>query len=374
MRPARTLWGYVLREVTLFSSLAMAALVPVLVSRNLVQLLDDIVAVELSAADLFVLGRCVAAMLSPYALPIAFVLGVLLAVGRMAADREVTAMRSCGLGLQALLAPVLVLGLAVSALTGYLMLEVEHRAQSEVRARVKQLATRGSMIEPGSFRRLGKRVLFARERVGDELIGVMVSDHSDPQRELLVLAARGRLAVDPERREARLRLQDGHIYLSGPDEPAGAAQRIGFEDFDYQLKLPDTLSRDLSRRRPREMPMSELLAILERARAGDPLSEYRKQNPAEYQLQVHRRIALPFASAIFPLVAVPLGLRVRRNARTWSTLLASALVAGYYALLTFGQFLALDGALPAALAVWAPNLAFAAAGAVLVLASRRPGS
>ena len=44
MRPARILSVYVLREVVFFMALGLAALVPLLVSRNLLQVLDDLVA------------------------------------------------------------------------------------------------------------------------------------------------------------------------------------------------------------------------------------------------------------------------------------------------------------------------------------------
>lgn len=373
MRASRTLSRYVVREVGLFTALGLATLVPLMVGRNLFQVLDDLVTADLASGDLWLLVRCVAAMLSPYALPIAFLLGALLAVGRMAADREVTALRACGLGLRSLLVPVLALGAGISGLTGYLMLEVEHRAQRELRARVHELATRGTLLAPGAARRLGERTLFVRERRPDgELGGVIVSDRSNPDRPMLVVAERGRLEPDAGSRQLRFRLGDGDIHFPrGTDAPG---QRIAFETFDYAFPADALFAADPSRLRPREMPMPELRAIVERARAGDPLSGYRKRNPAAYLLQIHRRVALPFAPIVFALIAVPLGLRVRGNARAWAAVACGALVGGYYTLLMFGQLLALEGALPAAAAVWVPNGAFAAAGFGLLLAARRPGA
>jgi len=367
MRAPRILSRYVAREVLCFTALGLAALTPLLVSRHLIQLMDQLAGAELRLADLLALGRCLAAMLSAYALPIAFLLGVVLAVGRLASDREVAALCACGLGLRHLLAPVLALGLGVSALTAGLMLEVEHRAQRELRERVRELATHGSMIETGAFRRLGDRALFVRERAPDgELRGIFIADHSDPERPLQVAAERGRVSLEGGR--VRLELRDGDLLLEGLE-----ASRVAFDRFDYSVEAEALLGVDLARLRPREMPMAELRRILERARAGDPLLEYRKQNPAEYQLQIHRRIALPFAPALFALVGVPLGLRARGGARSWGALACAALLAGYYALLMFGQFLALEGGLPAALAMWAPNGAVAAAGCGLLFAARRPG-
>ncbi len=374
MRAPRILTRYLVREVSLFSALGLAALIPLLVSRNLFQVLEEkgIVA-DLTWGDLGLLLRCTAAMLLPYALPIAFLLGVLLAVGRMSADRETLALRSCGLGLRSLLVPVLALGLCVSGLTAFLMLHVEHRAQRALRARVVEVATRGAMIEAGSFRELDGRTLFFREHGKDGgLQGVVIADDRSPRLSLRIFAERGRLSPDPERGEIALSLERGDIHLRRRDALAAPA-RISFER--ATSSLPAGALRDIERRRlrPREMPMRQLLEILERAGRGESLAAYRKQNPEEYRVQLHRRVALPLAPLVFPLVAVPVGLRVRRNARAWAGLLCALLVGGYYALLVFGQLLALEGSLPAALAVWAPNGTFAAVGLGLLLAARRAG-
>ena len=52
-------------------------------------------------------------------------------------------------------------------------------------------------------------------------------------------------------------------------------------------------------------------------------------------------------------------------------LLCIGLVFAYYALLSFGTFLAEQGTLPAAVALWIPNLAFGAMAIPLLLRARR---
>jgi lipopolysaccharide export LptBFGC system permease protein LptF len=47
------------------------------------------------------------------------------------------------------------------------------------------------------------------------------------------------------------------------------------------------------------------------------------------------------------------------------------LVFAYYLLLSFGSFLADNGALPASLAIWLPNLAFAVIAVPLLYRARR---
>jgi lipopolysaccharide export LptBFGC system permease protein LptF len=51
--------------------------------------------------------------------------------------------------------------------------------------------------------------------------------------------------------------------------------------------------------------------------------------------------------------------------------LCAVLVAAFYAVLSFSQYLAMEAFVPAALAMWTPNVVFAAAALVLLARARR---
>jgi lipopolysaccharide export LptBFGC system permease protein LptF len=95
------------------------------------------------------------------------------------------------------------------------------------------------------------------------------------------------------------------------------------------------------------------------------------RDPNEFRTQYHRRLALPFAPLLFAALGVSLGLRRTRGARSWGVLTCAALAAVYYTLLTFGEFLGESGAVPAGLALWIPNAAFAAAAVPLLRRAQR---
>jgi lipopolysaccharide export system permease protein len=328
---------------------------------------------------------CLVSVLATYAVPVAFLFGVLLAMGRLASNLEITAMHSCGIGLRTLVLPVAFLGLAISCVTGYLTFDVEHRAQRRLRFLVQTMAAEGKLIEPGEFRRVGERVLYAKRRgTDDRLEGVLIADRSDPERPLLIFAEDGELDWDPEHDELRIRLRDGDIHIDPEPEADAAAvseptreryQRIAFRTLDYALEADEALGVSLSAYRPREMTAAGLREVIARAEAGDPLAELRRHDPVYYRLHLQRRLALPAAPLLFALVGVPLGFRSTRGGRSWGVLLCALLAFGYYALLTFGQALALEGVISAAAALWLPNAAFAgAAWALLRRARRAPAS
>jgi LPS export ABC transporter permease LptF len=381
MRLPRTLSIYVLREVLLYTLLGLVTITALLVSRNLLRHLDTLIASGSSASDVLTVLLCLVSSLAIYAVPVAFLFGVLLAIGRLASDVEIVAMQSCGIGLRSLALPVALLGFAFSCATGYLTFEVEHRAQRRLRLVIQTLAAEGKLIEPGEFRRVGERVVYVKRRSdGDRLEGVLIADRSDPERPLLIFAEDGEVDWNPEHDALRLRLRNGDIHIDAEPETTGAVaarraseptRRIAFGSFDYTLEADQVLGVSLSAHRPREMTTERLRSVIARAEAGDPLAELRRHDPVYYRLHLQRRFALPATPVLFALVGVPLALRRARGGRSWGIFVCALLAFGYYLLLALGQALALEGAIPAAAALWLPNTAFGALAWALLRRAQR---
>lgn len=366
---SRTLVSYILREVILYSALGGLAVTGVFFGGNVPRHLGDLIAVGFSLGDVLALVRALVGIVATYIAPIAFLFGVLLTLARMAADREVLAMRVCGIGTASILLPVAALGLLISLATGYLANEVEHRARQRMRAVAQSLATRGATLQPGQFLRLGERVIYARDRQLDDLLeGVMIADRSDARRPLLIFAEYGRFGFDEARREFRFRLESGEVHVEPGDGPAGALtgyQRVSFLALDYAFDAEPLFQVAFGAFRPYDMSNDTLREVLARAAAGRSLAQYAKKEPVHYRLELYQRRALPAAPFLFALVGVPLALRVRRGARSWGAVLCALLALGYYLVLSVGRELAAGGVVPAALAMWAPNAVFALLAAAL---------
>ena len=369
MRLPRTLSGQLVREVTLYSVLGLAAIMVVLVGRNALRYADDAFSSGATGAELATIAGCLVATLSTYAIPVAFLFGVLLATSRMAADTEITAMRACGVGLRTLLVPVLALSAAVGAATALLLVEVEPTARRELREVLKSMAARGSMIEPGTFRRFGERVFFAKRRDADRgFEGVVVSDRTDPEHSFVIFAEKGRLDLDERGGGLTLHLERGDVHVESPLGDERPNHRISFATFDVAFDAGDLFGAELTRLRPREMTQAQLRAALASSNTapGDPLA----RDATAFALQLQRRAVLPFAPVLFALIGIPLGLRPVGGGRAFGAIVCALLAFTYYALLTFGGYLALEGLVAPALALWLPNAAFAAAATALLLGSR----
>jgi lipopolysaccharide export system permease protein len=377
MRIPRILARYIVREIVQYSVLGFLVFATLMLTQNLLRTLGDLA----EAAGSVVLGDLITVLayllpvLATYAVPVSFLFGVLLAVGRMASDSEVTAMRACGLGLRELVVPVLVLSVLVSLGTAHLMQRVEPRARQELRRVVKQAASRSLTVEAGSFRALSKRVVYAREHdVNGNLLSVVIWDNSNPGRPFTVFAERGRLHYNAEQSTVDLILEQGDMHMEPSPEEPDRYRRIGFETFNYSFDVSEFVTGEAVNLRPRDMSMQELydtLDLLRTAENFERIEHLRERDPRVYETQIHRRFAIPLAPVVFALLAVPLGLRRVRGARSAGTMMCVALAFAYYTLLSLAEFLGEKAGVPPAVALWLPNATFLALAIPLLHRARR---
>jgi lipopolysaccharide export system permease protein len=370
MRAPRTLVSYVVREVLLYTLLGLGSITVILVTRNLVRALDEVAAAGFQLGDLLTVLSLLGTMLFIYALPIAFLFGILLAIGRMAADVEITAMRACGIGLGTLTLPIVIVGALLSLVTLRLSLDVEPGARREMKLALKEMLARGAAIEPGRFRRIGERLLYVEERDPDQkLRGIVIADRTDPDRPFIVFARSAELRLDHAAGRVLLGLESGDIHV----EPTGEDdryQRIAFDRFDYAIDIDALLEAGYAHR-PKEMSLQELRETIRRIESGD--TSNLREEPEIYALHLYQRFAAPLAPTMFALVGVPLGMRRTRGARSMGVMWCAALAFLYYLIDASAEFLCLQGWLAPWAAPQLPNLAFAGMGVWLLLRARRSG-
>lgn len=378
MRLPRILSLYVAREVVQYAVLGLVGVGSVLLTQNLLRQLESFASVGLRTGDVLSIVGALLSMLSAYAVPVAFLFGVLVAVGRLSSDSELTAMRALGVSLAQFSLPFLVLSLAVSGATWWLLNEVEPDARQDLRRVAADVASRGALFEPGSFRRLdraGERLLFVDGRDDDDVLtGVVIADRSREGNPFLVVAERGRFRFDPSDERAHLLLEAGDVHFDSADAADSNYRRIAFATFDYSFDLGGVVGSGPCTMHPSEMKtdrIREVLAHFALHGRNKPPECVRVKTAERYEIQLHRRLALPVAPLLFALLGVSLGIRRTRGARSWGMLLCIGLVFAYYALLSFGTFLAEERTVPAAVGLWLPNVVFGAMAIPLLLRARR---
>ncbi len=287
-----------------------------------------------------------------YVLPIAFLLGAVLGVGRLAEDRELMAIAATGFSPTRLVRVPLALGVAAGALGLWLSTSVEPIGLAAARERMNDVVKRNvtNDVRPGTFYdQIPGYTLYAEKVRRGRWEHVLIDDRSDPASPVLALAGGGRLEPVGMGQEMQLVLDAGELHRDDAD--AGEYVTADFRTATLVVGLGTALSdKSVLLRGVREMTSAQMREHMREARARGDAAEVRR-----YQGYLNRRLAQPLAVLPFALLAFPLGAarRVGRAFAVGATLLA---VVAHYVLLRGGEVLAQKGALPAAVALQLPTV------------------
>jgi LPS export ABC transporter permease LptG/LPS export ABC transporter permease LptF len=362
----------VVREIWPPFLLGFAAYTFVLLIRTILFLADF--AVRRSASFLEV-ARLVALSL-PWivvlTLPMAFLLGVLIGVGRLSADSEVVALQACGLGPGALLKPALGAAAVLSGLVFGIYNLVLPATNAELERSMARVAATSivNVVAPRTFREPRPGILFFFDRLTPdnrtfEGVFLKLGDEAEAPNRIIV-ARRGILTLEDDR--LWLDLFGSTVHEIDPEDPSryrtsrNASQRLLLAG--ESVNGPGT--RVTTERGIRARTLPELWVSARTLPSGDP-----RRRLALTEL--NKKLAIPFACFAFALVGVPLARSLRRGGRGSGFAISLAILVGYYVLLSSGETWAVEGRVPPTLAMWLPNLALLAIGvaAMLYPAERR---
>lgn len=316
-----------------------------------------------------VAGRDVAGILVtllPYAvgvtLPMALLIGVLTGLGRLSGDREIVAMQACGISVQRLLAPLLLLAAAVAAVDCYVLTTIVPNANQRFREIVFRVSANRAEgeVRPRVFEvdRFPRAVLYVREAAADGWRDVFLADLDQPGQPDVYVAAWGRFAVDSERRTVSVALRDGRRHRVDPADPGGYEVH-DFEELTIQLDASALFPAGGPARGFNELSVREL---------QEEIAAMREAGVSPHQpiMAVHEKFSIPAACFVFVLLAVGLGVSSRKEGRLASFALGIAVIITYYVMMYLGTALAKGQWLSPHLVRWVPNLALGLAGVVLV--------
>ncbi len=369
MRGLPTFERYVLNEILPFLFGALAAVISLLVVGSLEKVIAPLLA---KGANPVLVARVLALNVpeaAAQALPIALMFATLLGLSRLAADSELKSALAAGIPATRLFRPVLALGLAVTALAFALGEGLVPRARTEARQVQQQIVLDNPRVlglnaagQNAVLRdALGRAISIGQILPGGELrdLRVVTMQAGLPPREVIT-AASGRLRPG----STVLELRDG--------------QRVTYQDarpvtvLTFQsgtLPLQDTGTElgaegngDLN---PIYEPLPTLIARTNTYRAQGINS------PADFTA-LHRKFAGPLAALALAFFAVALAVFSFRSGRDLGLVWALLLTFAYYATFSVFRIMGENGALPGAVAAYAPDLIAVAAGAALLwLTARR---
>lgn len=389
----KTLHLYILRQVlaALFMTVLVCTFV-LLVGNTLKQVLDLLMGGQASVG---LVGRAILLLLPyvwAYALPMGMLTACLLVFGRFSADQELTAVRAGGISLISLVAPVLLLSLVLCGFSAYVNLELAPRTRANFKSLVFSALNDMSLVrlpEGRYIKDFDRFIFYVGKNDNGVLRDVTVLYLEDKTNvSVIVVAPRGRLLVDEESKQLRLKLSEAQVIgITGDETREIRPLSLGEVEVLPQAATSKPKGRDKPpigqmtlgqlRAELREIEGAFSTSLSTNRNPGDPESgiaaarKARDEATTPIRIQMHRRLATSFACFGFTLIGIPLGIRVHRRETNVGFLIALILVAVYYLLLSIGSGLEAHPQFYPHLILWLPNLLFQGIGAVLLWRANR---
>jgi lipopolysaccharide export system permease protein len=361
---------YIFKSVLTTCLGAVALFTFVLTLGNVIRdLLAHVLAGQLPAMTLVRLVWLWVPAMAIYALPMGLLTGVLLTLGRLSADSEITAMRAAGISLARIARPVLVIGALAAALALYINFEsMPHaRVQYEREFADALRANPISIIVPKTFIRTFRgSVIYVGEKQGSVLRDIWLWELDDERRvRRLIRAESGRIEYDEASNSLVPTLTNAKTEernLVNPEDFSRSPKAPSAEKVEeVRLPLERYFGHDGPRVKREWLTYDELQAERTRLAQEVPAPEKAKaarEEEMKLAIVYHDKVNLALAVFSFALIGVPLGIRVSRRETSANLGLALSLVLSYYMLTVMVKWLDRHPEYRPDLLLWLPNLIF----------------
>lgn len=312
---------YIMTEILKPAAAILIVLVIILASYSAITYLAQAVAGSLppSTVGLLILLRI--GMSLEVLLPTTFYLSVIIALGRLYKDSEMTALSACGVGITGVLKPVLLLSLPVALLAGFASLYLRPESYEKIYRVMDQAQSEFdiSRMEADNFLEIGngKYVFFAEEvggsQEGAQRVFIRVAEGDKRQ----VIQAQRMTQGEPGANGQRvLVFREGAFYEFPVSGPQGTISR--FEQAEYPLPADAATSARYRRK------ATDTQQLLKSSRLDDI---------AELQW----RLSTPLSTVLLALAGVPLSRSNPRRGKYAKIGVAIVIFAVYYQLFVIAK-------------------------------------
>jgi lipopolysaccharide export system permease protein len=357
----RIIFGYLVSEILPPFFVGLLAFTIILLVGRMLKLVELVVTRGVPVLQIAKLFSLILPTFLEMTVPMAFLLAILLGLGRMSNDQELLAMKASGVSPTQILWPAMAVALIIAAATLALTVFARPAANFALKKELYNIAKSriGTAIKEKVFNDAFPKILIYVEEIippGNTAQGVLIVDKRENSREDIILSKVARITTDEETNSLGLRLFDGSIYER--EQGRSGFSQTRFNIYDFKLDLDELVGPVRQKESgPKELPLFDLLDSIEakQSRGNSAIREW---------MELHQRISFGFVPLIFCLLGVSLTLlpRASRANRSWGFMLCIFWLMAYYALLSLGKALGDKNILHPIPAVWLPNVIVAGIG------------
>lgn len=363
----RILDRYIVREILLPFIIALVVFTFVLIIPFILELAEELIEKGVAWPVILQLMATLLPSTLGLTIPMALLLGILVALGRLSGDREIVVLMACGVSPYRLLRPVMALALIATAVTFYVMVQAipdANQMNREITLKVVADRAEGQVRPREFFEDFPDTVLYVREipAGGGGWHGIFAANLKTPGQPVIYLARHGRMLIDRQARTIEMVLEDGAQHTTKAADPA-TYEIVRFKQLVVALD-PESVFQSTLPRGEREMTIGELKGRVSELQVNNlPF-----HNPV---MEIHKKFSIPAACIVFALVGVGLGISNRKDGKLASFVLGIGVIFAYYVIMFTSEAMTKGALIPAWLSMWVPNIVMGAVGIALLVSRSR---
>ena len=363
---------YILREIAYPFFLILFVLTFVLLMGKIIQLMDLMVNKGVSFIDISKLFLLLTPSFLILTIPISLLISILIGLGKLSGDNELTILKASGMSLYKLLGPVAIASLIAFIITAatslFLVPHSKYATKNLLFNVAKKKASVG--IKEKVFNDDFKGILLYAESIpvnGDYMKGVIISDTRISREPSTIIAEKAFLVSDPSLMTVTLRLENGSTHMV--DKTLRNYRKMAFSSYDVNLDIESSIAeaKKVDAKDSTEMTIWELSQKLKTAGLEDAVFR-------EMAIEFYKTITTPLSCIVFGILGIPLSIRAHRAVRSRGFTVGLIIVFIYYIMRLGGEALVETGRLSPLIGTWTPNIIFGVVGLYLLVraANDRP--
>ena len=346
----KILRNYILKEFIVPFCLALLVLTFIMVLGNLVKSAELVINKGVKISLVIKSFLYMIPFLFTYTIPLACLFGVIFALGRLSSDNEIMAIRTSGVNIMRLIIPLLIVGLILSLILVTLNDRIIPYFHFAARKALMDIGTRNpaAYLEPGVFiNSFQKYILFIYGIDQNKLSNIRIYEPQEGKPTRTIVAKKGEFIYLANENKIKLKLIDGTSDEPNPNDPNNF-YKLNFRIYFMTLNVSQNAA-NLPERKPKYMTIKEL---------NNEIGKLEKLyiDPVPLITEIHKKVSFAFSCLVLIFLGAPLAIISRKHSKSVNTVLGFLVITSYYLLFLGAEALSIQNTIPAAIAMWLPNL------------------
>ncbi len=343
---------YLFREIIIPYVFCLIITLSLLLMGRIIQIARYILQTSVSFSDILLLMILAIPKLSLYALPLATMLSVALAVNRMNSDKEMIAMQASGISFRNLWRPIFIFALINTLLAMFFSTIIMPRSNALFRKKLGSIgaASVTAILREGVFIDIVPGFVFYFQKVQPSNFtahGIFVEDLRNSKVSINIVAKKAKISYSKENNTVSFSLYDGTITRI-PLKNKSKGQAVFFHT--YRISLPVSslgIWKNPVSGGKNEMTMKQL---------KEAIKVVPSHMARRFEIEYWLRILLPLSCIILAFLTLPLFVIGKIESILVGLSITIFIYLGYYFLISLGKGLAENGIIPVKISMWLPVL------------------